>query len=208
MWLLLDDGLISVEVLGAGETLPAGDYIFVATDSLGCSSETAFTIGEPNELVIDVTIVSEDSGAGDGQAEATVTGGTPDYNVVWNNMAGMEANPDSLSGGLYTAVVTDANGCTATASLTMTVDGIVEFTALEGALFPVPVTDALNVRLATPLNSTARVDIRDVQGRLIESTQMLPNQQLLVLDAASWNAGVYTIQISNEEARASWSFVK
>ena len=206
--LLLDDGLISVEVLGAGETLPAGDYIFVATDSLGCSSETAFTIGEPNELVIDVTIVSEDSGAGDGQAEATVTGGTPDYNVVWNNMAGMEANPDSLSGGLYTAVVTDANGCTATASLTMTVDGIVEFTALEGALFPVPVTDALNVRLATPLNSTARVDIRDVQGRLIESTQMLPNQQLLVLDAASWNAGVYTIQISNEEARASWSFVK
>ena len=37
---------------------------------------------------------------------------------------------------------------------------------------------------------------------------MLPNQQLLVLDAASWNAGVYTIQISNEEARASWSFVK
>ena len=206
--LLLDDGLISVEVLGAGETLPAGDYIFVATDSLGCSSETAFTIGEPNELVIDVTIVSEDSGAGDGQAEATVTGGTPDYNVVWNNMAGMEANPDSLSGGLYTAVVTDANGCTATASLTMTVDGIVEFTALEGALFPVPVTDALNVRLATPLNSAARVDIRDVQGRLIESTQMLPNQQLLVLDAASWNAGVYTIQISNEEARASWSFVK
>ena len=206
--LLLDDGLISVEVLGAGETLPAGDYIFVATDSLGCSSETAFTIGEPNELVIDVTIVSEDSGAGDGQAEATVTGGTPDYNVVWNNMTGMEANPDSLSGGLYTAVVTDANGCTATASLTMTVDGIVEFTALEGALFPVPVTDALNVRLATPLNSTARVDIRDVQGRLIESTQMLPNQQLLVLDAASWNAGVYTIQIANEEARASWSFVK
>ena len=206
--LLLDDGLITVEVLGAGETLSAGDYILVATDTLGCASETAFTIGEPDELVIDVTIVSEDSGAGDGQAEATVTGGTPEYNVVWNNMTGMEANPDSLSGGLYTAIVTDSNGCTATASLTMTVDGIVEFTALEGALFPVPVKDALNVRLATPLNSAARVDIRDVQGRLIESTQMLPNQQLLVLDAASWNAGVYTIQISNEEARASWSFVK
>jgi len=206
--LLLDDGLITVEVLGAGETLPAGDYIFVATDTLGCSSETAFTIGEPDELVIDVSILAEDSGAGDGQAEATVTGGTPEYNVVWNNMTGMEANPDSLSGGLYTAIVTDANGCTATASLTMTVDGIVEFTALEGSLFPVPVTDALNVRLATPLNTAARVDIRDVQGRLIESTQMLPNQQLLVLDAASWNAGVYTIQISNEEARASWSFVK
>ena len=181
----------------------------VMRDSLSTIDEGAvFTIGAPDELVIELTLISQDSGAGDGQAEANVTGGTPDYSVVWNNMTGTEANPDSLSGGLYTAVVTDANGCTASASLTMTVDGIVEFTALDGSLFPVPVKDALNVRLATPLNSTASVDIRDVQGRLIESTQMLPNQQLLVLDAASWNAGVYTIQISNEEARASWSFVK
>ena len=194
-------------VSGFLELMP-GDYTLVGTGADGCASDTMLTIGAPDELVIELTLISQDSGAGDGQAEATVTGGTPDYNVVWNNMTGMEANPDSLSGGLYTAVVTDANGCTATASLTMTVDGIAEFTALEGSLFPVPVTDALNVRLATPLNSTASVDIRDVQGRLIESTQMLPNQQLLVLDAASWNAGVYAIQISNEEARASWSFVK
>ena len=208
---MIDEG--AVYTIGA-DTVPGflelmpGDYTLVGTGADGCASDTMFTIGAPDELVIELTLISQDSGAGDGQAEATVTGGTPDYNVVWNNMTGMEANPDSLSGGLYTAVVTDANGCTATASLTMTVDGIVEFTALEGALFPVPVTDVLNVRLATPLNSAARVDIRDVQGRLIESTQMLPNQQLLVLDAASWNAGVYTIQISNEEARASWSFVK
>ena len=208
--LAIEGAVFSIDgnvVDGVLELMP-GDYTLVGTGADGCASEATFTISAPEALVIELTLISQDSGAGDGQAEATVTGGTPDYNVVWNNMTGMEANPDSLSGGLYTAVVTDANGCTATASLTMTVDGIVEFTALEGALFPVPVTDALNVRLATPLNSAARVDIRDVQGRLIESTQMLPNQQLLVLDAASWNAGVYTIQISNEEARASWSFVK
>ena len=192
---------------GALELMP-GDYTLVGTGADGCANDSMFTISAPDTLAIVVTVISQDSGLGDGQAEAEVTGGTPDYNVVWSNMTGMAANPDSLSGGLYTAVVTDANNCTASASLTMTVDAVVEFTALEGALFPVPVKDALNVRLATPLNSTARVDIRDVQGRLIESTQMLPNQQLLVLDAASWNAGVYTIQISNEEARASWSFVK
>ena len=123
----------------------------MGTGADSVAGEATFTISAPEALVIELTLISQDSGAGDGQAEATVTGGTPDYNVVWNNMTGMEANPDSLSGGLYTAVVTDANGCTATASLTMTVDGIVEFTALEGSLFPVPVTDALNVRLATPI---------------------------------------------------------
>ena len=192
---------------GALELMP-GDYTLVGTGADGCASDTMFTISAPDTLAISVNVISQDSGLGDGQAEAEVTGGTPDYNVIWNNMTGMEANPDSLSGGLYTAVVTDANNCTASASFTMTVDAVVEFTALEVALFPVPVKDALNVRLANPLNKVARVEIRDVQGRLIESTQMLPNQQLLVLDAASWNAGVYTIQISNEEARASWSFVK
>ena len=197
----------TMTIEGALELMP-GDYTLVGIGADGCASDTMFTIAAPDALVIEVTLISEDSGAGDGQAEAAVTGGTPEYTIVWNNMTGMEANPDSLSGGLYTAIVTDANGCTASGSLTMTVDGIAEFTAIEGALFPVPVADVLNVRLATPLNSAARVDIRDVQGRLIESTQMLPNQQFLVLDAASWNAGVYTIQISNEEARASWSFVK
>jgi hypothetical protein len=123
-------------------------------------------------------------------------------------MTGMEVNPDSLSSGLYSATATDANGCTASASLTMTVDGIEDIAVLEGALFPVPVNDQLNVRLAAPLKADALVEVRDVQGRLVSSAQMRQNEQLLVLDAASWTTGVYTLQLSTEEARASWSFVK
>lgn len=90
----------------------------------------------------------------------------------------------------------------------MTVDGIEDIAVLEGALFPVPVNDQLNVRLAAPLTADALVEVRDVQGRLVSSAQMRQNEQLLVLDAASWTAGVYTLQLSTEEARASWSFVK
>ncbi|MDG1675490.1 MAG: T9SS type A sorting domain-containing protein, partial [Flavobacteriales bacterium] len=96
----------------------------------------------------------------------------------------------------------------ASASLTMTVDGIEDIAVLEGALFPVPVSDQLNVRLAAPLTADARVEVRDLQGRLVTSAQMRQNEQLLVLDAAAWTAGVYTLQLSTEEARASWSFVK
>jgi hypothetical protein len=196
-------------LLGVGvNDLAPGTYTLLATDSIGCSNTFEFTISAPDTLAIEVSIVTVDSGAGDGQAEATVTGGTPEYTVVWTNMTGMEVNPDSLSGGLYTAVVTDANNCTASASLTMTVDGIEDIAVLEGALFPVPVNDQLNVRLAAPLTADALVEVRDVQGRLVSSAQMRQNEQLLVLDAASWTAGVYTLQLSTEEARASWSFVK
>ena len=153
-------------------------------------------------------MVNQDSGAGDGQASAEVSGGTPDYVVVWTNMTGIEVSADSLASGLYTAIVTDANGCSASASLTMTVDGIEDVMALEGAVFPVPVVDQLNIRLATPLLGNATVDVRDMQGRLVATLAMRTAQQLIVIDAASWEAGVYSVQISTEGARASWSFLK
>lgn len=206
---MLDTLYADTVLLGVGvNDLAPGTYTLLATDSIGCSNTFDFTISAPDTLTIELIIVTVDSGAGDGQAEATVTGGTPEYTVVWTNMTGMEVNPDSLSSGLYSATATDANGCTASASLTMTVDGIDDIAVLEGALFPVPVNDQLNVRLAAPLKADALVEVRDVQGRLVSSAQMRQNEQLLVLDAASWTSGVYTLQLSTEEARASWSFVK
>ncbi|HAI00471.1 MAG TPA: hypothetical protein DCL98_03105 [Flavobacteriales bacterium] len=188
--------------------IAAGTHMLVATGADGCSNETEFTVNAPEELVIEVTLVSQDSGAGDGQASAEVSGGTPDYVVVWTNMTGIEVSPDSLASGLYTAIATDANGCTASASLTMTVDGIEDVLSLEGAVFPVPVVDQLNIRLTTPLLGDATVDVRDMQGRLVATLAMRTAQQHIVIDAASWEAGVYSVQISTEGARASWSFVK
>ena len=188
--------------------IAAGTHMLIATGADGCSNETEFTVNAPEELVIEVTLVSQDSGEGDGQASAEVSGGTPDYVVVWTNMTGIEVSPDSLASGLYTAIATDANGCTASASLTMTVDGIEDVMSLEGAVFPVPVVDQLNIRLATPLLGDATVDVRDMQGRLVATLAMRTAQQHIVVDAASWEAGVYSVQISTEGARASWSFVK
>ena len=188
--------------------IAAGTHMLIATGADGCSNETEFTVNAPEELVIEVTLVSQDSGEGDGQASAEVSGGTPDYVVVWTNMTGIEVSPDSLASGLYTAIATDANGCTASASLTMTVDGIEDVMSLEGAVFPVPVVDQLNIRLATPLLGDATVDVRDMQGRLVATLAMRTAQQHIVIDAASWKAGVYSVQISTEGARASWSFVK
>jgi len=188
--------------------IAAGAHMLVATGADGCSNEIEFTVNAPEELVIELTLVSQDSGAGDGQASAEVSGGTPDYVVVWTNMTGIEVSPDSLASGLYTAIATDANGCTASASLTMTVDGIEDVMSLEGAVFPVPVVDQLNIRLATPLLGDATVDVRDMQGRLVANLAMRTAQQHIVIDAASWEVGVYSVQISTDGARASWSFVK
>ena len=205
----------SIDTLALGAdtlTLAPGAYTLIGTDAEGCSSDTMFVVSAPDTLEVSVTVVMEATpDMADGQAEATVTGGTPGYELVWNNMTGMSVDPDSLAGGLYTVVATDSLGCSATASFTMTVsevDGLGEVAVLEGALFPVPVGDELNVRLATPLNGDAQVDVRDAQGRLIARTQMRKFDQNLTLDATSWTSGIYTLQLTTKEAIASWKFVK
>jgi hypothetical protein len=205
----------SIDTLAVGAdtlTLAPGAYTLIGTDAEGCSSDTMFVVSAPDTLEVSVTVVMEATpDMADGQAEATVSGGTPGYELVWNNMTGMSVDPDSLAGGLYTVVATDSLGCSATASFTMTVsevDDLGEVAVLEGALFPVPVGDELNVRLATPLNGAAQVDVRDAQGRLVARTQMRQFDQNLTLDATSWTSGIYTLQLTTKEAIASWKFVK
>ena len=195
---------------GVGDTLvlAPGTYTLIGTDADGCSSDTTFVILAPDTLTVEVALDVEATETSAGQATAMAMGGTPEYTYAWTNMTGQAVSPDSLAGGLYTVTVTDANGCTATASLTMTVDGLGEVAMLEGALFPVPVGDELNVRLATPLNGDAQVDVRDAQGRLIARTQMRQFDQDLTLDATSWTSGIYTLQMTTKEAVASWKFVK
>ncbi|MEM9820885.1 MAG: T9SS type A sorting domain-containing protein [Bacteroidota bacterium] len=60
---------------------------------------------------------------GDGTATATPMGGTPPYTYSWSNG---DTNPTAINlieGESYTVVVTDANGCNALATLTITGDG-------------------------------------------------------------------------------------
>ncbi|MEI2422513.1 SprB repeat-containing protein, partial [Arthrospira platensis SPKY2] len=60
------------------------------------------------------------NGAGDGFATVVATGGVTPYSYEWNDGSSQTTSTATgLSGGTYEVTVTDGNGCTATASVTI-----------------------------------------------------------------------------------------
>ncbi len=100
--------------------LQAGGYQVTATDGNGCTLVDSVTIGITGNLSLGIN-VSPITCHGDSDGTATVQplGGTMPFAWLWQSG---EATPtlDGLSGGSYSATVTDALGCTGDIDFTIT----------------------------------------------------------------------------------------
>ncbi len=92
--------------------LPPGTYIVTLTDTKGCKQADTVFIAEPPPILIafqtSSLLCSNDRTA---TATATITGGVPDYVLMWSNGA-TDTSATNLGAGVYTLSVTDKNGCT------------------------------------------------------------------------------------------------
>ena len=99
--------------------LPPGNYSVTVTDANNCSasSNTAIAAYPLTNLVVSSTNTTC-NGTTDGTATATVTGGTPPFQYLWNSN---QTSPviSNLSPSIYIVTVTDANGCTQAGSATV-----------------------------------------------------------------------------------------
>ncbi len=101
-------------------SLVAGTYNYTVTDNNGCIKTQAFTITEPSALAAG-TIINPIlcNGANDGKLTAVGIQGTAPYTYSWSTGA-TTSTIVNVSPGVYTATVTDANGCVAVATKTVT----------------------------------------------------------------------------------------
>lgn len=97
--------------------LAVGNYQITVTDAVGNTANAEIAIAEPKSLTVKVEAKSStDLNESNGKAKANASGGSGKYNYRWDSGA-TNSTAEGLSAGTHGVTVTDAVGCTATASV-------------------------------------------------------------------------------------------
>jgi len=106
----------------------AGVYNPVVVDSNGCSFTTPVIINDIAGPTVGISAIDATCGVANGSATATVSGGTSPYTYIWDDPGSQTSQTAiNLAAGTYTCVITDNNGCVASASATIGATGSVSF---------------------------------------------------------------------------------
>ncbi len=130
---LWSNGATSASVSG----VTAGDYTVRITDNMGCKKTIPFTLESFSTVhaglsTVDATCILN----ADGSIIATATGGTAPYTYGWST-GGSGATITGLRSGIYSVLVTDAAGCTASRTAYLGYDATNTdcFCTIEGTVY-------------------------------------------------------------------------
>lgn len=99
--------------------MPAGAFTVSVTDGAGCTVSKVFSVPSTPNPSVQTSAAAILCFGGTTTITATPTAGTTPYNYTWN-VTGTAATLVNVGAGSYTVTLTDAAGCTATASKTIT----------------------------------------------------------------------------------------
>ena len=180
---------------GTFSSLSAGLYTVTVKDANGCTVDVPVTITEPTTIVAG-SISSQTNvlckGLSTGSVTVTGADGTPTYMYSLNGGTYQSSGTfSSLSAGLYTVTVKDANGCTIDVAATITEPTLVTSVTVTSNT---PVCEGSSLTLtATPTSST---------GGLIYAwsgpNSFIATTQNASISMATLTAeGTYTLSISD-----------
>ncbi len=187
--------------------------VFVDPDQSGTwfwtSSIPAIRLNITSDLVacnLSATAVS----TGEGAATATATGGTPPYTYLWSNGETTQSISGVTTTGTYDVTVTDANGCTATASVFIVAVGINEV-EIDGNVNIYPNPNNGNFEITMEDVKAGRYDIvvRNVVGQTVYTNAVSVNGNFRTdINISEINKGVYFLELSNDKGeRSIYKFV-
>ena len=172
-------------------TLTAGHYDLAIQDNIGCILTTSFDLSEPNFLQIDTVFVEPPScfGESDGNAIASIQGGTMPYTYNWTLPNSRIVRTDenvlqSVDGGSYQLEIIDANNCISPA-----------YTFEVEASNPIQlqVVEVQNASCSNPEGGF--IDVSTSGGRAGINFEW--NNGLLTEDLTNLDVGTYTITVTD-----------
>lgn len=179
--------------------LSAGPYGYSLTDAASQIYTQTLTVSEPDTLEAMVL-----GGLGWGYLAATGSGGTPPYEVVWSPGGSTSDTLVPTVGGLYTAVLTDAEGCVAAASMDYPLV-LPEKRQNGWSLHPNPGRNGVAVLSDHTIQS---IRVLDLLGREVAMFEGEATERSRTLDASRWRNGVYLIHVQVNDAWSVGRWIK
>ncbi|HCE86007.1 MAG TPA: hypothetical protein DEO99_07610 [Bacteroidetes bacterium] len=193
--------------------LCAGSYTVVVIDGSGCSSSATVVVGSaPSAVSVSVTSsLQTDATNPDGSASAFASGGTPPYSYIWSN-GGTDAIITGLVAGSYSVDVSDANGCSGSASVTVEADidtttGIFTMNWQEVTLSPNPSSGDIQIQWTSQQSIPYTITIIDVSGRYMMSSQgqSVQGTNVVGIATSTLSAGLYQVIIESRDTQVQIS---
>ncbi len=201
--------ITQIEGFSSGAAFPAGvtTNTFVAEDMFGNTDTCSFTVtihekpnidlGPEKNICLDESIViGLLNNTTEYESYQWSTGDTTETIIVDSSSYGLGTNTFHLT-------VTDANGCTASDMISVTIQscgGITTNTnALEVNVFPVPATGQLNIQIKGNIqNEDCQIELISLKGQVVQSTQINTNakENTAVINVENLAEGMYFVKIN------------
>ncbi|GIV35171.1 MAG: hypothetical protein KatS3mg031_2706 [Chitinophagales bacterium] len=185
--------------------LNKGSHAVTVTDANGCSvSQSIIVDAGPGVSISSFSVTPDSAGLATGSISVTVTGGSPPYAFLWSNGATTPAL-HNLFAGDYLLTVTDVNGCSATASFSVSYvpDNTVGISHLFSdnlvfSVFPNPSSGKVYISLHIPQQNQLLITFYEQTGRQLSSeTIHLPAGQH-TLPLPDVPTGLYLLKIKTQ----------
>jgi PKD repeat protein len=179
--------------------LSAGNCTVTVTDDNGCSSSAVVAVQQPLQMVISTTTANATA------AVDTVYGGVGPYTYLWSN-GGTTPALTGLNPGNYIVTITDNNGCTSSAGVTVlqTNTEITAANAIAFNVYPNPSVGELILTLDKWTDKTT-LTITDILGQALLNKNLLTQQSRL--DLSGLANGVYLLELKQDDKKAVRQFV-
>ena len=162
----------------------------------------------PSAVSVSVTSSPQtDANNPDGSASAFASGGTPPYSYLWSN-GGTDAIITGLVAGSYSVDVSDANGCSGSASVTVEADidtttGIFTMNWQEVTLSPNPSSGDVQIQWTSEQSIPYTITIIDAAGRHMMSSQgqSVQGANGVGITTSTLSAGLYQVIIESRDTQ-------